>query len=346
MTQFKPGDIVEVIDDQDINYGFIGVVKPYDSSRICLETRPATKAHAKSPLHDVFDPAQLCLIRTKEAFKLGDKVRILGPKVRGTGVAPGWQDGDDAFRGRVGYILEKPASSGNYVVYPIKKMESNYYGYYPPKCLELISEEVTDDPDITPQPAFQARDIVTLVQQPASGVFTLGNNYKVIRTEFEGVWVEDDKQNEKWVASARVELLSRSSGASQDALDAPHTYASNLRKGVESLTKGIGDWEPNAFWDGASQTYTGFVPHLYRSPTSDDNNNKKGIIMSLTNKVRELALSKEVRLRRKHGVENQCGERTQDGTELLLDLLYAANLPEIDKKLAEIDAVEKKESKK
>lgn len=72
---------------------------------------------------------------------------------------------------------------------------------------------------------------------------------------------------------------------------------------------------------------------------------KKGFLMSLTSRVRNLALSKEVRLRRKHGVVNDCGERTSEGTELLLDLLFEAHLPEIDKKLQEVEAEDKAEKK-
>lgn len=73
--------------------------------------------------------------------------------------------------------------------------------------------------------------------------------------------------------------------------------------------------------------------------------NKEGVIMSLVSKVRNLALSKETRLRRKHGVEDEYGRRTPEGTELLLDLLYAANSKEIDEKIAAVDAEEKAEKK-
>lgn len=74
-------------------------------------------------------------------------------------------------------------------------------------------------------------------------------------------------------------------------------------------------------------------------------NPKKGIIMSLTSKVRELALTKEERRRRKYGVIDDCGKRTSEGTELLLDALFASNLVEIDKKLVEVEAADKAESK-
>lgn len=68
---------------------------------------------------------------------------------------------------------------------------------------------------------------------------------------------------------------------------------------------------------------------------------KKGIFMSLKDKVRELALSKEVKLRRKHGVIDGTNNRTVEGTDILLDILFEANLAEIDKKLLKIEAEEK-----
>ncbi len=45
--------------------------------------------------------------------------------------------------------------------------------------------------------------------------------------------------------------------------------------------------------------------------------------------------------RREYGIEDDCGSRTESGTNLLLDMLYAEKLPEIDKKLEEDEKAEK-----
>jgi len=74
---------------------------------------------------------------------------------------------------------------------------------------------------------------------------------------------------------------------------------------------------------------------------------RKGIVMSLVSMVRDLAQTKEVKLRRHFNVVDECGNRTSEGTELLLDLLFTNNLTAlIDPKLKELEAAEKAEAKK
>lgn len=63
--------------------------------------------------------------------------------------------------------------------------------------------------------------------------------------------------------------------------------------------------------------------------------------MSVTKQVRDLHLSKEEKLRRHFDVVDECGNRTDEGTELLLDILFSEKLAEIDKRLAMLDTEEK-----
>lgn len=69
--------------------------------------------------------------------------------------------------------------------------------------------------------------------------------------------------------------------------------------------------------------------------------NKGDSKMSIVSRIRNLTQTKEEKLRQKYNIVNDCGDRTQEGTDVLLDILFEQNAGEIDSKLAEIDKEDK-----
>ena len=67
--------------------------------------------------------------------------------------------------------------------------------------------------------------------------------------------------------------------------------------------------------------------------------------MSIVDKVRDIAMSKEDRLIRKHEVRDECGSLTRAGKDLLLEVLFEENKALVVAKLQDVEAAEKEEKK-
>lgn len=81
--------------------------------------------------------------------------------------------------------------------------------------------------------------------------------------------------------------------------------------------------------------------------SSSSEGRNMGLVSNAISKVRSLALSKQERLFRKYGVVNDCGEITQDGRDLLIELLFQNddNKKLVFDKLTEVDKEDKKSKK-
>lgn len=68
---------------------------------------------------------------------------------------------------------------------------------------------------------------------------------------------------------------------------------------------------------------------------------EKSNMGSIVDKVKELALSKEDRLLRKHGIVDDCGNIMNEGIELLTRIMFEAHKADIVKAVQEVDDEEK-----
>lgn len=82
-----------------------------------------------------------------------------------------------------------------------------------------------------------------------------------------------------------------------------------------------------------------------KSRTAESSGNDMSLVSNAVDKVRQLAMNKDDRLLKKYEVVDECGQITQGGKELLIDLLFSENKAKVVAKLEEVDADEK-ESKK
>lgn len=74
---------------------------------------------------------------------------------------------------------------------------------------------------------------------------------------------------------------------------------------------------------------------------------KKGNIMSsIVKRIKNLTVDADTKLLREIGLEDECGDLTDDGEEVLIQLLHAENRKLLVSKAQEIDALDKANKKK